>query len=261
MPASPSTSARLSLTQRPTTRVLLKLSGESFGTPSPDGGPALGIDMSEVEKAAASCAQIHNMGKELAVVVGGGNLIRGVALAKHGMGRATADYMGMLSTLINALALQDALERLQVPTRVLSAVSTHQCAEPFIRRRALRHLEKKRVVILAGGTGNPYCTTDTCATLRALELGADLVLKATKVDGVYSSDPMENPDAVRYKHLTYREVINQELKVMDATAIAMAMEHNLPLLVFNFKKRGNFELAVKGEEVGTLICSDSELAT
>lgn len=212
--------------------------------------------MAEVEKAAASCAQIHSMGKEVAVVVGGGNLIRGAHLASHGMGRSTADNMGMLATLINALALQDALERLKVPTRVLSAVSTHQCAEPYIRRRAVRHLEKQRVVILAGGTGNPYCTTDTCAALRALELDADLVLKATKVDGVYSDDPVTNPDAVRYKYLTYRDVINQELKVMDATAITMAMEHGLPLLVFDFKKAGNFELAVTGEEVGTLISAD-----
>ncbi|MGE0713397.1 MAG: UMP kinase [Planctomycetota bacterium] len=245
----------MGLTQHRTDRILLKLSGESFGTQG--GGGGLGVDMTEVEKAAASCAQIHRLGKELAVVVGGGNLIRGAALAEHGMGRATADYMGMLATLINALALQDALERLEVPTRVLSAVSTHQCAEPYIRRRAVRHLEKKRVVILAGGTGNPYCTTDTCATLRALELGADLVLKATKVDGVYSDDPFKNPDAQRYKHLTYREVINQELKVMDATAITMAMEHALPLLVFDFKKQGNFELAVQGEEVGTLISAQS----
>lgn len=259
MPESSATSpsARLSLAQRQTHRILLKLSGESLGAAPADGeGKSVGVGMSEIETIAENCAAIHKLGKELAVVVGGGNLIRGADLASHGMGRATADYMGMLATLINALALQDALERLDVPTRVLSAVSTHQCAEPYIRRRAVRHLEKRRVVILAGGTGNPYCTTDTCATLRALELGADLVLKATKVDGVYSDDPVTNPDAERFQHLTYRDVIRRELKVMDATAIAMAMEHDLPLLVFDFKKKGNFELAVQGEEVGTLISSE-----
>lgn len=256
MPTSPSKSARVTLVQRGTQRVLLKLSGESFVAAGAEGRPSRGVDMAEVKRVAESCAQIHKLGKELAVVVGGGNLIRGAGLAEHGMGRSTADYMGMLATLINALALQDALERLKIPTRVLSAVSTHQCAEPYIRRRAVRHLEKKRVVILAGGTGNPYCTTDTCATLRALELDCDLVLKATKVDGVYSADPFLDPTAERFTHLTYREVQARELKVMDATAIAMAMEHGLPLLVFDFKQSGNFERAVQGEEVGTLISAD-----
>lgn len=257
MPASsPSQSARVTLAQRGTSRVLLKLSGESFGLQDGSGGPARGVEMKEIAKVAKSCAQIHLLGKELAVVVGGGNLIRGATLAEHGIGRSTGDYMGMLATLINALALQDALEQLQIPTRVLSAVSTHQCAEPYIRRRAVRHLEKKRVVILAGGTGNPYCTTDTCATLRALELDCDLVLKATKVDGVYSADPMKDPTATRYTHLTYKEVQSQGLEVMDGTAIAMAMEHGLPLLVFNFKESGNFERAVQGEEVGTLISNE-----
>lgn len=169
------------------------------------------MDMEEVRKIARSCQQIHSMGKEIAIVVGGGNLVRGASLAEHGIGRATGDYMGMLATLINALALQDALESLEVPTRVLSAVSTHQCAEPYIRRRAMRHLEKGRIVILAGGTGNPYFTTDTCATLRARELRADILLKATKVDGVYSADPTVDPTATRYDHLTYREVITQQL--------------------------------------------------
>jgi uridylate kinase len=253
---SPSTSARVTLAQRGTHRVLLKLSGESFGARQVEDGPATGVDMQEIAKVAKSCAQIHGLGKELAVVVGGGNLIRGATLAEHGIGRSTGDYMGMLATLINALALQDALEQLKVPTRVLSAVSTHQCAEPYIRRRAVRHLEKKRVVILAGGTGNPYCTTDTCATLRALELDCDLVLKATKVDGVYSADPFKDPTAERYTHLTYKDVQARGLAVMDGTAIAMAMEHGLPLLVFNFKESGNFERAVQGEEVGTLISNE-----
>lgn len=244
----PSQSARLALTQRPPERILLKISGESMG---PEGGG--GVDMVEVRKIAASCQRIHAMGKELAVVVGGGNLIRGATLASNGIDRATGDYMGMLATLINALALQDGLESIDVPTRVLTAVSTHQCAEPYIRRRAMRHLEKGRIVILAGGTGNPFMTTDTCATLRARELKCDIVLKATKVDGVYSADPTKNPDAKRYTHLTYRQVITEELSVMDATAITMAREHELPILVFDFKKEGNFQLAVSGEEVGTLI--------
>ncbi len=253
MTTTPSQSARLAISQRPLQRILLKISGESMGGSPGQGGK--GVDMEEVRKIARSCKQIHAMGKELAIVVGGGNLIRGGNLAEHGIGRATADYMGMLATLINALALQDALEAEGVPTRVLSAVSSHQCAEPYIRRRAMRHLEKGRIVILAGGTGNPYFTTDTCATLRARELKADMVLKATKVDGVYSADPTKHPDAERYTHLTYRQVIEQRLEVMDATAITMAMEHELPILVFDFKRAGNFERAVQGEEVGTLISS------
>lgn len=250
MPALPSKSARLTLAHPK--RILLKISGESLG---PEGGGA-GVDMGEVRKIAKSCQSIHAMGRELAIVVGGGNLIRGASLAEHGIDRATGDYMGMLATLINALALQDALERLKVETRVLTAVSTHQCAEPYIRRRAMRHLEKGRVVILAGGTGNPFMTTDTCATLRSHELKADILLKATKVDGVYSADPKTNPDAERYTHLTYMDVIQRELAVMDATAITMAKEHGLPILVFDFKKEGNFELAVRGEEVGTLISNE-----
>ena len=245
-----STSTRLELTRRPHRRILLKISGEGLGRPG-----QTGIDLEEVRKIAESCQQIHASGKQLAIVVGGGNLVRGAQIAVHGLGRATADYMGMLGTLINALALQDVLEHLGVPTRVLSAVSTHQCSEPYIRRRALRHLEKGRIVILAGGTGNPYFTTDTCATLRARELRADILLKATKVDGVYSADPNQDPDAVRYSHLTYRDVIHRQLAVMDATAITMAEEHELPILVFDFKKPGNFARAVEGEEVGTLISS------
>jgi uridylate kinase len=244
----PSQSARLALAQRPLSRILLKISGEGMGAPG-----QLGVDMREVRKIAESCRSIHALGKELAIVVGGGNLIRGATLAQHGMDRATGDQMGMLATLINALALQDALEHLEVETRVLSAVTTHECAEPYIRRRALRHLAKGRIVILAGGTGNPYFTTDTCAALRASELNADIILKATKVDGVYSADPLEVPDAERFTHLTYREVRERELKVMDATAITMAQEHGTPILVFNFKTPGNFQRAVQGEEIGTLI--------
>jgi len=243
---------RIKIKEGPHDRILLKLSGESLGGGVERG---VGVDMGEIRKIAASCKSIHKLDKQLAIVVGGGNLVRGASLAKHGMGRATADYMGMLATLINALALQDALENLQVPTRVLSAVSTHQCAEPYIRRRAIRHLEKGRIVILAGGTGNPYFTTDTCAALRAQELGANIMLKATKVDGVYSADPTKDPDAQRFTHLTYKEVLNRGLQVMDATAITMAMEHELPILVFDFKREGNFARAVNGEEVGTVISS------
>ncbi|RMG15331.1 MAG: UMP kinase [Planctomycetota bacterium] len=217
---------------------------------------AVGVDMVEVRKIAESCKAIHALGKELAVVVGGGNLVRGAQLAEHGMDRATGDQMGMLATLINALALQDALEKVGVPTRVLSAVTTHECAEPYIRRRALSHLAKGRIVILAGGTGNPFFTTDTCAALRASELRADIILKATKVDGVYSADPALHPDAERYTHLSYRQVLERNLAVMDATAFTMAMENDVPILVFDFKKPGNFQRAVQGEEVGTLISSE-----
>ena len=246
------TSARLTLAVKSRKRILLKISGESMG-----GEGARGVDMAEVRKIAQSCKTIHDMGAQLAIVVGGGNLVRGADLASAGgMGRSTGDYMGMLATVINGLALQDALESLGVPTRVMSAVSTHQCAEPYIRRRAIRHLEKGRIVILAGGTGNPYFTTDTCATLRAQELECEVLLKATKVDGVYTADPRKDPSATRYRHLTYRDVLHQGLAVMDATAITMAMEHDLPILVFDFKKPGNFTRAVQGEEIGTLISAE-----
>jgi uridylate kinase len=255
-PRPSSASARLAIARdKAPRRVLLKLSGESMG-----GEGGFGIKIEEVTKIAASCRGIHEMGKELAIVVGGGNLVRGAEISQHGLGRSTADYMGMLATLINGLALQDVLEGMGVPTRCLSAISSHQCAEPFIRRRAIRHLEKGRVVILAGGTGNPYFTTDTCATLRAQELGAQVLLKATKVDGVYSADPRKDPNAQRYEHLTYWDVINRELGVMDVTAITMAMEHELPILVFDFKKPGNFARAVQGEEIGTLISRGDETA-
>ena len=250
--AKPSTSARLTLAVKSRKRILLKISGESLG-----GEGNRGIDVVEVRKIATSCKTIHDMGAQVAIVVGGGNLVRGADLATTGVGRATADYMGMLATVINALSLQDTLESMGVPTRVLSAVSTHQCAEPYIRRRAIRHLEKGRVVILAGGTGNPYFTTDTCATLRAQELECEILLKATKVDGVYSADPRKDPSATRYRHLTYRQVMLQGLAVMDATAITMAMEHDLPILVFDFKKPGNFARAVQGEEIGTLISAET----
>ena len=232
----------------PYQRVLLKISGDGF---SREG--ISGIDTEEVRWIALQAKEVAGLGKELAIVVGGGNIIRGAQIESQGIRRATADYMGMLATLINGLALQDALESLGVDTRVLTAITMEQVAEPFIRRRCMRHLEKKRVVILAGGTGNPYFTTDTTAALRAVEIGADVLLKATRVDGVYSSDPEKDPKAKRYKKLTYLEVLNRQLGVMDYTAISLCMVHKLPILVFNLKGDKAFERAVQGEDIGTLI--------
>jgi uridylate kinase len=190
---------------------------------------------------------------ELAVVVGGGNIIRGQRLANTGINRATADYMGMLGTVINAMALQDILEEMDVPTRVLSALTIQEVAEPYVRRRAMRHLEKGRVVIFAGGTGNPHFTTDTTAALRATEIGAEVVLKATKVDGIYDKDPITNADAVRFKSLRYLDVLNKRLEVMDSTAITLCMEHQMPIIVFDLKKEGNIERVIKGEDIGTYV--------
>lgn len=227
-------------------RVLLKLSGEAFGR------NASGIDLAEVDRMAA---QIERVAKtvELAVVVGGGNIIRGARFSERGMNRSTADHMGMIATVINALALQDALERLGVETRVLSAISMEDVCEPYIRRRAIRHLEKKRVVILAGGTGNPYFTTDTTAALRATELGAQVLLKATQVDGVYTADPKKDRKAKRYETLGYMDVLKGRLKVMDATAISLCMDNLLPILVFDSHVPGNIERAARGEKVGTWV--------
>jgi uridylate kinase len=236
----------------PYKRILLKISGEAFGG---EGGH--GIDSEEVKTIAETVKRVHAMGREIAIVVGGGNIVRGSELSGHGrINRATADYMGMLATVINALALQDALERIGVETRVQTAIPSAQIAEPFIRRRCIRHLEKGRVVILAGGTGNPFFTTDTCAALRAHEIGADVLLKATKVDAVYSADPKRDSKAEPFKRLTYLDVLNKKLKVMDATAITLAMEYALPIRVFNFKKAGNVEKVVEGADIGTLISPD-----
>jgi uridylate kinase len=229
-------------------RVLLKLSGESFCKEG-----ELGIQAAEVKATAESLAEVHAAGVELAVVVGGGNLMRGASLSEQGIARTSADYMGMLGTLINAVALQEALEKLSIPTRIQSAIAANQVAEPFIRRRCIRHLEKGRIVILAGGTGLPLFTTDTTATLRAKEIEAEVVLKATKVDGVYDSDPKKNSTAVFFKTLSYSEVLRRNLQVMDATAITLAMEHGIPIIVFNVKIPGNIKRAVLGEQVGTLI--------
>jgi uridylate kinase len=203
---------------------------------------------------AAELRDVHAAGSELALVIGGGNIFRGLASSKGGgIDRATGDYMGMLATVINALAMQDALEKLRVPTRVQSAIGLHQVAEPYIRRRAVRHLEKGRVVIFGAGTGNPFFTTDTAASLRAMEIGAEVIFKATRVDGVYDSDPEKNPGARRFDELTYIDVLNRQLQVMDATAISLCMDNSMPILVFNLMRAGNIMRAVNGERIGTLV--------
>ncbi|MDP6357205.1 MAG: UMP kinase [Planctomycetota bacterium] len=229
----------------PFQRVVLKISGEAFGEK--------GVSGDIVESIASQVKDVARGTTELAVVVGGGNIIRGQTLANTGINRATADYMGMLGTVINAMALQDILEEMAVPTRVLSALTIQEVAEPYVRRRAMRHLEKGRVVIFAGGTGNPHFTTDTTAALRATEIGAEVVLKATKVDGIYDKDPITNADAVRFKSLRYLDVLNKRLEVMDSTAITLCMEHQMPIIVFDLKKEGNIERVIKGEDIGTYV--------
>ena len=233
-------------------RVVLKLSGESFGY---SGGKS-GISIDETINIAKQIQRVHDRGVQLAIVIGAGNILRGSQVSAAGgtvIREATAHYMGMLATVLNGLALQDALEHLKVETRLLTAVRMENVAEPYIRRRAARHLEKHRVVILAGGTGNPYVTTDTAAALRARELEADIVLKATKVDGVYTDDPMVNPHAVRYERLTHDQVLRDNLKVMDASAIDLCKSGKMPILVFDFKKEGNIERAIAGQPIGTLV--------
>jgi len=233
-------------------RVLLKLSGEAFSAPGGEG-----LDSSQVAFVAQETRQAASCGVELAIVVGGGNVVRGTVLSKMGVDRATADYMGMLATVINGLALQDALERLGLETRMLTAIEMRAVAEPWIRRRALRHLEKGRVVILAAGTGNPHFTTDTAAALRAAELGAEVLLKATQVDGVYSGDPLQDPAARRYDRLSYVDVINRHLRVMDATAVTLCWENHLPIVVFKLREPGNVLRAICGEPIGTVIAEQS----
>ena len=230
-------------------RVVLKLSGEAFADPE----IGYGIDPTTVLRVATEISEAKETGTELAVVVGGGNIFRGVSKAAEGMDPASADYMGMLATVINALALQDALEKIGVPTRVQSAISMRQLSEPYIRLRAIRHLEKGRVVIFAAGTGNPFFTTDTTAALRAVEIGASVVMKATNVDGVYDADPTNNPDAVLLEEVAYLRVIADDLKVMDSTAITMCKDHDLPITVFNISVPGNIVRAVRGERLGTLV--------
>jgi uridylate kinase len=230
-------------------RVLLKISGEGFCHEG-----SFGIEAPDLENIARQCAEVAKMGVELAIVVGGGNFIRGATFAEDGnIPRATADYMGMLATVINAVALQETMEKMGQPTRVQSAIGIYSICEPFIRRRAIRHLEKGRVLILAAGTGNPYFTTDTCAALRATEIGADVLLKATKVDGIYTSDPKKDPNAKLLTNVSYEEVLTDKLRVMDLTAITLCMERKIPLVVFNMKTAGNVVRVIKGENIGTKI--------
>ena len=229
-------------------RILLKLSGEALM-----GGQGYGIDPAVTSQVATEISEIQQLGVQVGVVIGGGNIFRGVAASASGMDRATADYMGMLATVINALALQDALEQHDVITRMATAIEMRAIAEPFIRRRAIRHLEKGRVVVFAAGTGNPYFTTDTAAALRAMELKADVILKGTKVDGIYTADPMLHPDAKRLERVTYLQVLEQQLKVMDATAISLCMDNALPIVVFDLRTAGNLKRVVMGEPVGSLV--------
>jgi uridylate kinase len=229
-------------------RVLLKLSGEAMM-----GDQEYGIDPLVVQTVAQEVQELRALGVEVAIVIGGGNIYRGVAASAEGMDRTSADHMGMLATVINSLALQDALEKMGIFTRVLSAIEMNRIAEPYIRRRAVRHLEKGRVVIFAGGTGNPFFTTDTAAALRAMEVKSQVILKATKVDGVYDSDPMINPTAKKFERLSYIEVLNLGLRIMDATAISLCMENRLPIIVFNLAQRGNIKRVVLGRKIGTII--------
>lgn len=229
-------------------RALVKLSGESLA-----GERGFGIEPAVVEKLTREIGEVHGAGVDLGLVVGGGNIVRGTVASRQGMDRVSADYMGMLATVINALALQDALERSGVETRVMTAIRMEQLAEPYIRRRALRHIEKGRVVLFAGGTGNPYFSTDTAAVLRAIEMNADVILKATRVDGVYSADPEVDPEAELLKDLTYRDVLNRDLRVMDAAAISLCRENDLPVMVLNIREPGAILAALRGERIGTLV--------
>ncbi|TLY37539.1 MAG: UMP kinase [Nitrospirae bacterium] len=229
-------------------RVILKISGEVLAGEQP-----FGIDPRMIEYMAKEIAEVVTMGVEVAIVIGGGNIFRGINAADSGMERASADYMGMLATMLNALALQNALEKQGAATRIQSAIEMRQLAEGYIRRRAIRHLEKKRVVIFAAGTGNPYFSTDTAAALRGMEIGAEVILKGTKVAGIYDDDPMKNPNAKKFDRLPFLSVLDKKLKVMDSTALSLCMDHNLPIIVFNVKEKGNIKRVVQGEHLGTLV--------
>lgn len=234
-------------------RVLLKLSGEALQGPG-----QFGISSDVIEYVSQEIKSIYSLGVETAIVIGGGNIFRGVSSSSKGMDRSTADYMGMLATVINALALQDFLERKGLPTRIQTALEIKQVAEPFIKRRAIRHLEKGRVVIFAAGTGNPFFTTDTAATLRGLQMGADIIMKATKVDGIYDKDPVKNKDASKFTELTYMEILKKGLKIMDATSISLCMEGNIPIVVFDLFEKGSVEKVIRGEKIGTIVRSGTE---
>jgi uridylate kinase len=229
-------------------RVLLKLSGEALAA-----GAGFGIDAIFIHKVAAEIATVHALGCQIGIVVGGGNFFRGVAQQAIDMDRVAADHMGMLSTVINAIALQDAIEKLGLFCRVMSAIEMHEVAEPYIRRRALRHLEKGRIVIFAAGTGNPFFSTDTAASLRAMEIGADILLKATSVDGIYSADPKKDADAIRYETITYNEILRKDLKVMDTTAVSLCRDNKMPMMVFSMREEGNIARVISGEKLGSLV--------
>jgi uridylate kinase len=235
-------------------RVLLKISGDMVA-----GDQEYGIQSTVLENLAREIADVMTMDVEVAIVIGGGNIFRGLAASASGMERASADYMGMLATMLNALALQNALEKCDIPTRVLSAIEMRQLAEGYIRRRAIRHLEKKRVVIFAAGTGNPYFTTDTAAALRAMEIGADVIMKGTKVDGIYDADPITTPTAKRFKELPFLSVLNKNLKVMDATAITLCMDNDLPIIVFNLTSPGNVRKILEGDPIGTIVSRNASI--
>lgn len=229
-------------------RILLKLSGEALA-----GNLGQGINPLVIQQIAQDVAEAHRLGVQIGLVIGGGNIFRGVSASAQGMDRASSDYMGMLATVINALALQDALEKEGIPTRVQSAIAMAEIAEPYIRRKAIRHLEKGRIVIFGAGTGNPFFTTDTAASLRAMEISADIIMKATKVDGIYDKDPVKHTDAVKFDKINYIEVLNLGLQVMDSTAISLCMDHKLPILTFDLMKKGNILRAITGEAIGTLV--------
>ncbi len=229
-------------------RFILKLSGEALAVKE-----GFGIDPLSIREIALEIKDVYEMGAETAIVIGGGNIIRGSKAAEGGIEKVTGDYMGMLATVINGLALQDALEKLGVATRMLTSIEMHQIAEPYVRRRAIRHLEKGRIVIFAGGTGNPFFTTDTAASLRAMEINAEAILKATNVDGIYSADPMKDSAATKLKNLKYIDVLKKGLKIMDATSISLCMDNKLPIIVFNLRKRGNIGRVLLGEDIGTLV--------
>lgn len=236
------------MSKGPYKRILLKLSGEALA-----GQQGQGINPLVIKQIAQDVAEAHRSGVELGIVIGGGNIFRGVSASAQGMDRASSDYMGMLATVINALALQDALEKENVPTRVQSAIAMAEIAEPYIRRKAIRHLEKGRIVIFGAGTGNPYFTTDTAASLRAMEISAQIIMKATKVDGIYDMDPVKHPEAKKFDNISYMDVLNRGLQVMDSTAISLCMDHKLPILTFDLMKKGNILRATKGDAIGTLV--------
>jgi len=229
-------------------RIVLKLTGESMS-----GGKKEGLDYAAIRNIASEIKEVRAMGVDVAIIIGGGNILRGTAAAEAGVDRVTADYMGMLATIINGLALQSELEQMGVATRMQTAMSIAQVAEPFVRRRAIRHLEKGRVIILAGGTGNPYFTTDTAASLRAMEIGAEVILKATKVDGVYTADPMKDKSAKKYTELTFMDVLKNGINIMDASAISMCMDNKVPIIVFNLFEKGNIKRVLAGERIGTIV--------